>query len=606
MSRTAAAADPREAILRRVAPPAATARLLGIALDPAPDGDPSHRTGDCPKCSAERGCKLTVNGTKWWTDCQAEQHGGVDLWRFAKGVPRAQAVASLYRATVDDGEAPPQRLAPILEHLPDVADLQPDGEQVVPLDALGPLLSGAVLAVEDRNQAPRSLCLQSVLATAALAAQGRFDVRLPHGRRAPLSCMFLSIADSGLRKSSVDFTAQEGVREVERGLRDGYPGEELEHANAADAYKVARDGILRDGRKGMPPAELKAALGALGEPPAPPLRPLLTCDEPTMEGLFRLFQDGRPSLGLFGGEGGVFLGGYAMGKDRRLATISALSQLWDGSPWKRVRGSEDAAVLAGRRLTVHLSVQPVVAETLLRDEVAQGQGVLGRFLMVAVDADAYIGHRVSRDHNPRLDPPLADYHRRAVELLSVAPPLREGVRGEVDLPALELAAPARRRLRDFADEVERRCAVGGDLSGVRPFGLKMPEHAARLAAVLATFERSEELEQVRLLSVEDVERGIALALYYGEEVRRLLSGKLPEDEDAALLLRWLQEWPAPRVSLPDVCRLGPNRLRQRDRAAAAVDVLERHGRLIAAGRGEVQGTPRRETWLLNLDGTRPS
>ena len=57
------------------------------------------------------------------------------------------------------------------------------------------------------TQAPLALCGQSVLAAAALAVQAHHDVLLPGGGRKPLTQLFVSIAESGERKSSVDRAA---------------------------------------------------------------------------------------------------------------------------------------------------------------------------------------------------------------------------------------------------------------------------------------------------------------------------------------------------------------------------------------------------------------
>ncbi|WP_108484556.1 DUF3987 domain-containing protein [Oceaniglobus ichthyenteri] len=53
----------------------------------------------------------------------------------------------------------------------------------------------------------------------------------------------------------------------------------------------------------------KADLTALGDAPEAPISPDRTASEPTLEGLFRAFRQGQPSLGLFSDEAAQFLGG---------------------------------------------------------------------------------------------------------------------------------------------------------------------------------------------------------------------------------------------------------------------------------------------------------
>src|SRR4051794_24552993 len=122
---------------------------------------------------------------------------------------------------------------------------------------------------------------------------------------------------------------------------------------------------------------------ALGIAPTPPLTPLLTCPEPTFEGLCKLYIDGMPMIGIFSDEGGQFVGGHGLSIDNRLRTITGLSSLWDGSPIKRVRVTDGVSLLPGRRLAVHLMMQPDVASVLLSDPVLQDQGFLSRFLVAS-------------------------------------------------------------------------------------------------------------------------------------------------------------------------------------------------------------------------------
>jgi hypothetical protein len=123
-------------------------------------------------------------------------------------------------------------------------------------------------------------------------------------------------------------------------------------------------------------AKIKNALDALGLPPDSPLLPLLTCSEPTFEGLVKLFDRGQPSLGLFNDEGGQFIGGHGMSDDAKLRTITGLSRLWDGQVIDRVRGGDGVMVLPSRRLAMHLMVQPVVATKLFADGLLADQGFL--------------------------------------------------------------------------------------------------------------------------------------------------------------------------------------------------------------------------------------
>src|ERR1700730_13901592 len=133
-------------------------------------------------------------------------------------------------------------------------------------------------------------------------------------------------------------------------------------------------------------ATIKAALDALGPAPAAPLEPVMTCPEPTFEGLCKLFAVGQPSLGIFATEGGQFVGGHGMSDDAKLRTAAGLSKLWDDGETRRVRSGDgatrrvrpeaDAVTVPGRRLAVHLMAQPDAAGIMLNDRLLADQGLL--------------------------------------------------------------------------------------------------------------------------------------------------------------------------------------------------------------------------------------
>ena len=248
-----------------------------------------------------------------------------------------------------------------------------------PTDALGKLLANAAHGIQDRTRAPIAMCAQSVLAAATLATQGHANVRLPTGQVRPISSYFVTVGVSGERKSAVDAQATWPMAKYEATLRDQYGPQKLDYENEKEAWDKARDHVKTAG-KGVK-AAIKSALDQLGPPPVEPLLPRLTCSEPTIEGLVKLFVKGRPSLGLFSDEGGMFIGGHGLTLEAKLRTASTLSKFWDGSVIDRVRGGEGALSLPGRRLATHLMAQPEVAMVLLGDNMLSDQGLLSRVLV---------------------------------------------------------------------------------------------------------------------------------------------------------------------------------------------------------------------------------
>ena len=351
-----------------------------------------------------------------------------------------------------------------------------------PVNSLGDLLGAAAKAVHDRTQAPMAICGQSVLAASTLAVQGHVDVVLPTGQARPTSGFFVTVAATGERKSACDAKALWPIRKHEESLRDRYDADLPAWQNDKDAWDKQRVQILND-RKNCPDhASKRRALTDLGPAPAAPLIPMLSCPEPTFEGLCRLLAAGLPSVGVFSGEGGQFIGGYGMSDDQKLKTAAAFSGLWDGEPIKRVRASDGAVTLPGRRVAMHLMVQPDVAALMLSDRVLADQGLLSRLLVTAPEMAS--GTRFWREPRPECDVAKKRYDARLLSILEAPLPLAEGQRNELVPRRLPLSADARGVWIAFADHVEKLIAPDGDFESIRGFANKLAEHAARVAAVI--------------------------------------------------------------------------------------------------------------------------
>jgi Protein of unknown function (DUF3987) len=428
-----------------------------------------------------------------------------------------------------------------------------------------------------------------------LPSKGHADIELPQGGTAPLASFFLTVAVSGERKSTADRKALWPVRQREKTLR-------AQHGDAMPAYAVrqasweaARKQILNN--KKLSHEAKDAELEGLGPPPEPPLTPLLACPEPTFEGLCLLLEGGHPSVGVFSAEGGQFLGGYGMSKDHRLKTAAALSGLWDGEPIKRVRRGDGVILLPGRRVAMHLLVQPGVSRLLLGSRELNDQGLVSRVLASAPVTSA--GSRFWRDAKPESDRAIRRYGARILEILEHPLTLERDKPNELAPRTLRLASQARERLIAFMDHVERQLGPRGPLAPIRAFANKVPEHAARLAGVLALVEQLD----VGEVSSHHLEAGILLAEHYTAEARRLQDAgqSSPELDLAQRVLDWLgTEWSGrPLVSVPDLYTFGPNPVRDKATATRTIDILEDHGWLVREeGPARVNGHMRRDVWRL--------
>lgn len=468
-----------------------------------------------------------------------------------------------------------------------------------PVRGLGPL-QPAVEGLQARSQAPMALCAQSVLAAVTLAAQAHADVLLPTGRAHPLSGLFLTVAVSGERKTSADRIALAEVYAVETERRVAYENQLDAYKCDLAAWKEAAENAKKDGRKAKGAQDggrsaIRERLAQIGTEPKAPPHPMLLVSDPTPDGLVTHLQGGHPSAGLFTSEGGGFIGGHAMNNENRMRTGGLLNSVWDAEPIRQARVLRGTVFLPGRRVTMHLMAQPIIAAEMLGDTMLDGMGLLARCL--TVQPETTIGTRLFRDTPEAARTALDGYRARLGTLLRRSPPVSPEDDRELVPRELPLSPEAHDLWARFHDAVEGDLRDGGALYPVRAFGAKLAEHAGRLAATLTIYASPDAL----VVGAEAMRCGIALAQHYASEAIRLHgAAAVPANLDAAAkLLRWWQERGDPRADLATIYQHGPYGLRTADKARAAVAVLVDHGQVRRLPTGtEYDGRPHREVWEL--------
>lgn len=471
-----------------------------------------------------------------------------------KSIAEYNAVAAVYDAPFDGNcQVGTPTEWPTLEPINEDADLAPDA---FPLHALGPIMGNAARAIAEDVQAPDSLAGGSVLAAASLAVQSLANVMLPHGQRSPLSVFVITGAGSGDRKSAVDAVACKEVEEVRK-------QQAREFSRLMEQYEV----------------DMGTKIKKDPEPPKPTPKSLTTGNA-TIEGISRLLKH-QSSVGVFSAEGGEMLGGHSLRDDKRSSGLAFYLKCWSGESLDSLRGGEGLSVLLGRRMAMHVLVQPVLLGALLGDPLAQGQGMLARCLIAQPETLA--GHRPYRDVNPHDSPAVIKYNAAIKALLETVPSLwEEGDGYELKPQDLYLNDDARALWIAFYNEIERQQANGSELDGARPFASKAAEHAARIAGIIAMIENP----QATTIPSSAMDGAIQVTAFYLIEHLRLTGAGRQERQDSKLrtLLVWLQSRSS-TVQKRDVLQNAP---RPWGRNAATVnpllDELVRRGYIREAGK----------------------
>ena len=491
--------------------------------------------------------------------------------------------------------------------LPEPLRRELDPPDAFPMDALGDVLAPAARVIQSVIRAPDAISGQSALATANLAVQAHANVVID-GRTLPLSENFISVGASGVRKSAADQAGLAPVAKRQKALLELH---EVEKHPNFDIESAVWNKDRGEALKLKDKAQRQRALEDLGPAPTPPPFPLLTTEEPTYEGLIKLLDVGWPSVSLSSAEGGRFLGGYAMNDEHRIKTMAGLNALWDGSPITRTRGGEGSSVLYGRRLSVNLMVQPMIAEKLFSNRMAQDQGFLSRCLVSSPTSTLGEQQYVELDYTE--DPAYRRYFARMMGILEVDLPWNSDSfdsRGVSPRPIL-LDPDAKRIWVQFHDWIQAHLKADGVLRPISGIAAKAAEHALRLAGTLALVDDLE----VSHIAQRYMEAGIALATFYLSEALRLFdsAGINPDLVLAQQLLDWTKQRYSPdsenssgRSTRPVllypvlIYQHGPNAVRDKTTAKRVIGILEDHGWLCQVDGGDiVDEKHRKEVWAVN-------
>jgi putative DNA primase/helicase len=458
-----------------------------------------------------------------------------------------------------------------------------------PVNALPDAIRAVVEEVQAEVQAPAEMVACSALSVASLAAQSMADVARSKTLPGPCSLYFLTVAESGDRKSTVDRLLGRAIREFQDQQCDASKITLASHEADIAAWRAKHDAadskMQGDAKAGKDIEGHRADLAQLeGDKPQPQRIPRLIFEDVTCERLGKSLATEWPSGGVFSSEGGAVLGGHSMGKDSLTRTLSLLNKLWDGAAHVVDRQTAASFAVRGARMTISLQVQPhVLADFLDRDRgLSRGSGFLARFL--PCQPVSLQGTRFYREATDM--PALAQFSARIGEMLNDLPRI-DGDRGMV-LPTLDFEPTAKAYWVETFDAIEGELTSGGDFASIRDVASKAGDNIARLAAVLHLFEHG----PVGLIALRSVESAAQIVLWHLYAAKGLFApfSLSREAANAVTLDRWLidraQMEGVVEFSTRTILNGGPNATRRRDALEDALKILALHGRarLVESGR----------------------
>lgn len=462
---------------------------------------------------------------------------------------------------------------PLITLFPEIIPLIKPGESLpYPVELLPKIVRDAVLEYQDYGQQPVSLIATSALSSMSLVCQGLADIARDSHLISPLSLYFISIADSGERKSAADNIFSKTLRQWETNKLDEMEFEIKKNKDELAVYTAKKNGLIgkikNETIQNKSTYEPENKLKSLIEPKKI-IIPKLFHEEATTEALSFNLASGWQSSSLWSDEAGIVVGGYSMNQDNILKGITLLNRLWDGKDYSVDRKTSENFKIRGRRLMCSLMMQPAVFEQFINrsGKISRGSGFLARCLIIKPQST--IGTRTYKEY-PKNMPAITLFNNILLELLNIGLPLDE--HGMLKPPVLTLSPEAKLLWTEFHDAAERELSPGGEYAGIKDFGSKIAENAARLAGIFHIFER----KTGTTVDAETMQNAIGVIIWYLHEIKNVMGiHQLPQEyEDAHIIINWLSSAKIQIYSIAELLRYSP--IRDKERRNAALKVLEEH------------------------------
>jgi putative DNA primase/helicase len=349
------------------------------------------------------------------------------------------------------------------------------------LESLPLSLARVIHHISQVVQVPPELPLSVALSVLSTAIGRRASIQLPTHREVS-SLYTCCILEPGSRKSETFKLLLLPILEAEERLVKDWKHQWKKWRAEADlAEEMIRDCRHRSKKiqdsqgKETLITQMTQAHSLLEEEP---IKPQLWTEDTTSESLRKLVVE-NGSIGVFSAEGGSVLEGFGRYSGTKGADLGIWLAGHAGDPGKVTRVKGDSSTSKEQLINVCLTAQRHVLQSVGRDPMLKGRGLIDRFLWF-IPADPR-GTR-SYDNPFVLSSEILNEWSNTVDsllLLSI----------DEKSPSVELTRSAQTLWKEFAKEVESRQAAGGDLRSISGWASKLAGQVGRIALVFHLSER---------------------------------------------------------------------------------------------------------------------
>ena len=456
---------------------------------------------------------------------------------------------------------------------------QDDASQF-PIEVFPNKIKNAIREVFCLNKAPVPLIASSALSALSMACQHLFDVVRPGGIKSPCSLFFITIAESGERKTSSDKFFTRPIRDFEASNIE--KNKEINSNYAIDmkiwrlreaALKKKVASFTEDSEESQEAEQhLREHYKAQPEKPSA-IRMLFDDVSPTA--IISSMHDQWPSVGIISDEAGKIF------SSKTFENIGLYNKLWDGDSISldRHRTANSYAVTDGR-LTVSLMAQQKTFLDFLKKQgnLARDNGFLARCLIswpVSTQGRRHIQASTVPDQHMPMNA-LQEFQRVIAVLLD-----RAWQNHQTGKPRRSISMSENTVLawNHYYNKIENGLGAQGRYADVRDGASKMAENIARLACLFQAFDSCESAEDWQI-SDRNVNAAEMICLWYMDNFKNIFGPAdvlSEESKNASDLHAWLestwQRFNNSPIKKNHILQFGPPKLRKKSKLDIALNNL---------------------------------
>lgn len=281
-------------------------------------------------------------------------------------------------------EAKRKKIDSLFSQLSQFSQLSPESQNLnlpsFPVECLPVSLKEYSAAVAKNIQVPIDMTAAAALAVAAICVQGKFEVNVKPGWNEPLNLYIVETANPSERKSPVVKAMTYPLYRYTKQYNEEQAVEISEYRTRHNILQAAVNRLTDQASKGKADTEevleKERELMELEKHPVKPLR--LLADDATPEAITSLMAENNGKMAVISSEGGLF--DMAAGQYNDHVNIDVLLKAFTGDSIMIDRKGRPSEQIDRPCLTMLLTVQPSVLNTVMENETFRGRGFLARIL----------------------------------------------------------------------------------------------------------------------------------------------------------------------------------------------------------------------------------